>query len=121
MRGSRPGTTFQETGTELLGQERKLGETSPALLLPCSIGQRSNRAFLDSRRWRNRFHFFLLFVFLKLVILYWSIADEQCCDRFRWTAKGLSIYIYTYMHITILLSAPLPSRLPHNIEQSSLC
>ena len=88
---------FQETGTELLGQERKLGETSPVLLLPCSIGQRSNKAFLDSRRWRSRFHFFLLFVFLKLVILYWRIADEQCWDSFRWTAKGFS-HIYTCNH-----------------------
>ena len=26
-----------------------------------------------------------------------------------------------YIHVTILLQAPLPSRLPHNIEQSSLC
>ena len=26
-----------------------------------------------------------------------------------------------YTHVTILLQAPLPSRLPHNIEQSSLC
>ena len=56
-----------------------------------------NKAFLDSRKWRNRFHFFLLFVFLKLVILYWRIADEQCWDSFRWTAKGLS-HIYTCNH-----------------------
>ena len=27
---------------------------------------------------------------IKIFILYWSIADEQCCDSFRWTAKGLS-------------------------------
>ena len=26
-----------------------------------------------------------------------------------------------YIHVTILLQASLPSRLPHNIEQSSLC
>ena len=54
--------------------------------------------------------------FFKLFILYWSIADSQCCDSFRWTAKGLS-HTYTCTH-----SPPnsLPSRLPRNIEQSSM-
>ena len=35
------------------------------------------------------FFFFLI----KLFILYWSVADYQCCNSFRWTAKGLR-YIY---------------------------
>ena len=26
-----------------------------------------------------------------------SIADEQCCDSFRWTVKGLS-HTYTCIH-----------------------
>ena len=30
-------------------------------------------------------------------ILYWSIAGEQCCHRFRWTVKGLS-HTYTWIH-----------------------
>ena len=30
-------------------------------------------------------------------ILYWGIANEQCCDSFRWTAKGLS-HPYTFIH-----------------------
>ena len=30
-------------------------------------------------------------------IFYWDVADEQRCDRFRWTAKGLSDS-YTCMH-----------------------
>ena len=30
------------------------------------------------------------YFFIKLLILYCSIADQQCCDSFRWTAKGLS-------------------------------
>ena len=29
--------------------------------------------------------------FYKLLILYWSIADLQCSDSFRWTAKGFSL------------------------------
>ena len=35
--------------------------------------------------------------FTKLFILHWSIADEQCCDGFKWTAKGLS-HTYTCIH-----------------------
>ena len=42
-------------------------------------------------------------VFLKLLILYWSIADEQCCESFRWRAKGLS---HTYTRIHSSLSSP---------------
>ena len=41
----------------------------------------------------------------------------QCCDSFRGTAKGLSVHT----HVSILPQAPLPSRLPQSIEQSSLC
>ena len=33
--------------------------------------------------------FLFFFFFFKLLILYWGIADEQCCDSFRWTGKGL--------------------------------
>ena len=50
-------------------------------------------------------------------ILYWSIANEQCHDSFRWTVKGLS-HTYTCIHSP---QTPLPSRLTHNTEQSSLC
>lgn len=32
---------------------------------------------------------YILFNF-KLFILYWAIADQQCCDSFRWTTKELS-------------------------------
>ena len=44
----------------------------------------------------------------------WSIAYEQCRDSFRRTAKGLS-HTYTCIH------SPVPPRLLHDIEQSSLC
>ena len=40
----------------------------------------------------------------KRFILYWSIADKQCCDNFRWTANGLN-HIYTCIH-------SLPNSLP---------
>ena len=33
----------------------------------------------------------------KLFILYWGIANEQYCDSFIWTAKGLS-HSYTCIH-----------------------
>ena len=32
---------------------------------------------------------FLLSLFIELFVLYWSIANQQCCDSFRWTAEGL--------------------------------
>ena len=50
-------------------------------------------------------------------ILYWGIGDQQCCDSFRGTAKGLS-HIYTRIHSP---QTPLPSKLPHSIEESSMC
>ena len=39
----------------------------------------------------------LSFFFFKLLILYWGIANQQCCDSFRWTWKGLS-HIYTWIY-----------------------
>ena len=60
--------------------------------------------------WFNFFHF-------KLFLLHWGTANYQCCDSFRWTAKGLS---RTYIQVSILPQTLLPSRLPHNTEQSSM-
>lgn len=37
--------------------------------------------------------------FFKLFVLYWGIANYQCCYSFRWTAKGFS---HTYIHAPIL-------------------
>ena len=28
--------------------------------------------------------------FFSVFTLYWGVVDQQCCDRFRWTVKGLS-------------------------------
>ena len=36
-------------------------------------------------------------IYFKLFILHWGVADLQCCDRFRWTAKALS-HACTRMH-----------------------
>ena len=44
-------------------------------------------------------------------------SQLTCCDSFRWTAKGPS-QPYTGVHSSP--NSP-PSRLPHDIEQSSLC
>ena len=49
-------------------------------------------------------------------VLFWSIANYQCCGSFRWTVKGLG---HTDT-LSILPQTPLPSRLPHAIEQSPL-
>ena len=53
----------------------------------------------------------------KLFILYWGIADWQCCGSFRWIAKGLS-HTHTCVHSPL---NPLPARLAYNIELSSMC
>ena len=41
----------------------------------------------------------IFFFFLSLLILFWvfSLISKQCCDSFRWTAKGLS-HTYTCVH-----------------------
>ena len=59
------------------------------------------------------FTFMYLF---KLFILYWGIADEQCviASDEHWGDSAIQI------HVSILSQTPLPSRLPHNMEQSSL-
>ena len=46
-----------------------------------------------------------------------TTADEQHCDSFRWRSKGLS-HTYACFHSPW---TPLASRLPHDVEQSSLC
>ena len=61
--------------------------------------------------------FFTSFKNEQLLILYWSIADEQCDDSFRWTSKGLS---HTHTHTYPFSSKLCPPRLPYNIEQRSL-
>ena len=70
-----------------------------------------NRDFLEME--------FLYFycVWLIFFILYWRTASEQCCYSLRWTARVSVIHT----HAPILAQTPLPSRLPHNMEQSSLC
>lgn len=47
---------------------------------------------------------------VKLLVLYWSIADSQCSDGLRWTARELS-----HAHACIRFPPnPLPSRLPRH-------
>ena len=41
-----------------------------------------------------------------------------CCDSFRWNSEGDSAI---HACVFILPQVPLPSRLPHNIEQTSMC
>ena len=54
----------------------------------------------------------------------WSVSFVLACSwftscgSFRWTAKGLS---HSYIRVSLLPQTPLPSRLPHRTEQSSLC
>ena len=63
------------------------------------------------------FIYVLFIYFKKRFILYQSISNWQC-----WVISGeqwRDSAIYT--HVSILPQTPLPSRLPHNTEQSSLC
>lgn len=55
----------------------------------------------------------MCFIYLFLnFILYWALADEQCCDSFRWAVKALS----HRMHGSVLPQTPRPSRWPYSIE-----
>ena len=56
--------------------------------------------------------------FFTLLILYWSMVDWQCSDSFISGGQKRDSAIHT--HVSILPQTPLSSRLPHNIEQSSL-
>ena len=46
-----------------------------------------------------------------------GVTNNQGCNGFRWTAKGLG-HTYTCIHSP---QTPLPSRLPHNVDQNSTC
>ena len=53
---------------------------------------------LDNSSLANHlFIYFVLFFFLRLFILCWGMANQQCCDSFRLTVKGLQSYLYMYL------------------------
>ena len=83
--------------------------------LPLTCFDSSARDSISSLFW---FLTFFNFYFYTKNILYGSIADIQCCGSFRWIAKGLS-HTCTCMHFPP--QTRLPSRLPHNIEWTSMC
>ena len=53
-----------------------------------AIKESPNGALISFYAFINHPYTHILFFFTFLS--YWSIADYQCCDDFRWTAKGLS-------------------------------
>ena len=59
------------------------------------------------------FFFFGLFMFSELFIFYWGKADQQYCDSFRRTAKGLS-HTYTCIHASQMVRIPVVKNLPAN-------
>ena len=63
--------------------------------------------------------FLLVFfcLFFKLFILYWSIANNKVVV----TSGGQQRDSARHIRVSILPQTLLPSRLPYNIEQSSLC
>ena len=54
-------------------------------------------------------------LFYKPFILYWGIANKQCCTVSSEHRRDSA----THVHVSVLPETPLPSRLPHNMEQSS--
>ena len=67
-----------------------------------------------------RLFLFLLFIYLiliKLFILYWTMANKNIVIVSGEQRRDSAIHI----HVSIPHQTPLPSRVPHNIEQSSLC
>ena len=80
---------------------------------PSSAMQREATSFLMG--WMGPWAYpFMPFFFLSF-IFYWSMASWQCCDSRQQRDSAMHI------HISILSQAPLPSRLPQNTAQSSLC
>ena len=57
----------------------------------------------------NKFFFFLFFVEVEQINNVVIVSGE------RWRDSAI------HMHVSILSQTPLPSRLPHNIEQNYMC
>ena len=57
------------------------------------------------------------FILLKLFILHWNIANQQCRDDFRWPAKGFN-HTYTCVH-SAPNSPPIQAATEHWVD--SLC
>ena len=60
-------------------------------------------------------HFFFLHSPPQLFILYWLVNNVVIVSGEQWRDSAMHI------HVSILPQTPLPSRLPHNIELSSMC
>ena len=90
-----------------MGQGRGLGDDCwISRLVSCKIVP------LTRTSMRGQF-FFFNFLFCIGV----ELINNECCDSFRWIAKGLS-HKYACTHSP---QTPLPSKLPHYIKQSSIC
>ena len=58
-------------------------------------GEETNQ--LSFLKLKNSDHFSVSSVFLNLFSIGIQLIDKQCCDSFRWTAKGLG-HTYTCIH-----------------------
>ena len=65
----------------------------------------------------NSFLMLFFFWFTKLFIFYWIMARNNVMIALSEQQRDSSIHV----HVSILPHNHLPSRLPHSIEQSSLC
>ena len=70
---------------------------------------------------KGRKHMAVIFWNLLLYFRVEPISNVVIVSGGQQGDPAICIYIYTHTHLTILAQSPLPSSLPHNIEQSSLC
>ena len=77
--------------------ENPLGQRSLAGYSPRGCKELDMTERLSTYEHQEKYGIFFFNLFIKLFILYWSMADWQCCDSFRWTVKGLS-YACTCIH-----------------------
>ena len=52
---------------------------------------------------------------------YIVLGCRQLTMKQKFQVNSQGIHVYPCTHVSILLQTPLPSKLPHNIEQSSMC
>ena len=104
---------MQETWVPSLGQEDPLdkGKATHSSILAWRIP-------MDKGAWRTTVHGSQSDV-TEWLSTAQHIADwqKQCCHSLSEQQRDSAIH----MHVSILPQTPLPSRLPQNIEQSSMC
>ena len=64
---------------------------------------------------------FIYFLTKSFYLTFYSILGVQLINRVVTVSGGQQRGSAIHIHVSFLPQTPLPSRLPHNTEQSSLC